>query len=74
MVKPLVGKAEAGVDILKFEIGQFLHDLFRPQAVREELQDVTHANTHAPNAGTSAALFRIYRDTISELGHREILL
>src|SRR5438876_7352556 len=68
-IKPTRGESEACLQISRLEVGQLLENLVRTEAGGKEIEHVTYANAHAPNAGTSSALFRVHGDSISDLVH-----
>jgi hypothetical protein len=65
------GKLQAGLNVFKFQIGQFFDDLQRRQVVREQIEDITDSNPHATNARTAAALGGVDGDAIIE-SHQSI--
>jgi len=62
-------KTQGGHEVLGFEIRHFLENLSRGKPGREEIENVTDANTHPPNAWPASTLFGIDRDSIGELIH-----
>src|SRR2546426_3681304 len=63
------GKPEARLHIRRPQIRQLLHDLLRAEPVREQVEYVADADSHASNARATAALFRVYRDPICQGSH-----
>jgi hypothetical protein len=55
--------------ILGFEIRHFFENLRGREPSREQVENVTDANTHPANARPAAALFRIDCDSIGKLIH-----
>jgi len=51
VVDPSTGEAETGRDVLPFEIGQLLENLFRSQARRQQVQDIGDANAQPRTHG-----------------------
>ena len=73
MVEPSGGELERGPQVFAFEIGHLGEDLVGGETGREELEDVSHPNAHAPNARSPAALLGIDGDTVGKLGHVFVL-
>ncbi len=69
MVGPARGESKAGRDIRGLEIGELPDNLFGRQTGREKIQDIDHADPHAANALSAAALLRIDGDSLKYLGH-----
>jgi hypothetical protein len=69
MIQPTRGKTETGVNIFWFEIWEFLEYLLCRQTRSKKLKHIRHANSHASNAGTPGALFRVYRDAFKKVRH-----
>jgi hypothetical protein len=65
MIKATTGVTQAGADVFRLKIRQFLHDLFRRQTVGEEIEDIADANPHAADTWAPSALFRIDGDALS---------
>jgi hypothetical protein len=63
-------KTQARHEVLGFKIRHFFENLSRGKAGCEEIENVTDANSHAPNARPASALFGIDRDSIGKLIHR----
>src|ERR1700682_2433996 len=59
-------KLQAGLQVLGFEVWHFLEDLFGGQPGGEEIENIRHANTHAADARSAAALFRINGDSLGQ--------
>jgi hypothetical protein len=55
-------------NIFGLEIGQLLNDFFRRQSVSQQFKDIEHTDAHPTDARLPAALFRIDRDTVKDLG------
>ncbi len=68
MIKPPTRKSQARRDIGQLEIREFLNDLLGRKSVREQIENVNHSDSHAANAGTSAALVGIYGNPVHQLG------
>ncbi len=60
---------EARLEIVSFEIGQFVENLGGIEARGEEIEHVADANPHPANARTASALLRIDGDAIEESVH-----
>ena len=60
------GKAEGGSDVLELQIGKFFDDLNAREPGRQQIEDVAHADAHAPDTGPAPALRRVHGDS---LGH-----
>jgi hypothetical protein len=74
MVEPLAGVAEAGHDVLELEVWEFLEYLFVRESSREQVQNISDANPHTPNAGAASALAGIYGDAFFQVCHmRQIM-
>ena len=63
-------KAQAGSEVLGFEIRHFFENLSRRKPRSEEIENVADANAHTPNAWPAAALLGIDRDSLGKLVHR----
>jgi len=60
---------KAGLQVLLFHVWQFLED-FRPgQSGRKEIEHIRDANAHAPDAGTTPALFRVHGNPRRQIRH-----
>jgi hypothetical protein len=57
-------EAQTGIHILGFQVREFLENLLTSETRGEQVQDIRHANAHAPDTGASAALARVYGDSI----------
>ena len=73
MVKATARKPQAGTDILKFKIRQFLKNLLRGEAVGEKVQHVANPNSHAANAGPPSALLWVHCDPMCKFNHFQVL-
>jgi hypothetical protein len=62
--------AQSRLDIVHLEIRKFLQDLVGIQAGGKEIEDVNNPNAHTANARAPAALLRVDRDSVGQLGHR----
>ncbi len=71
MIEPTTGKLQAGRNVFGFEIRQFLKDLLLREVGSEQIQYIDDADAHPTNAGASATLLRVDRDTFNELSHGE---
>jgi hypothetical protein len=60
---------EAGNNVIELQIGELFDNLLGRQAGGKEIEDIDHSDAEAPNAGASATLLRIDRDTFCHLGH-----
>ena len=69
MIEVARRKPQAGRQVFRFEIRNFIKDLGSGQAGREEVEDVAHANTQSPHAGPAHTLLAVCRDSISDLVH-----
>jgi hypothetical protein len=63
---------KSGFDIVRFEVGEVAQDVFVRGATGKASEDVSHSNTHAPDARASAALVRFDGDPLEKL-HRLIV-
>jgi hypothetical protein len=59
MVQFTAGVLQAGLNVFGFKVGQFLENLLRSQTVCQQVEDVSHPNAHAPDAGSSSALLGV---------------
>ncbi len=57
-------KFQSGSDVLGLEHRVVLENFIAVGASREKIEDVPHANTQVAQGGPSAALFRIYRNSV----------
>lgn len=64
MVQSVAGVEERSPDILGFQVGQFLQDLFCRKTCSQQIQYVRHANPHVTNTRLAAALLGIEADPI----------
>src|SRR6267378_1771011 len=53
----LLSETKASPEVLGFEIRHFFENLISPKPRCEEIDDVTDANAHPPNAWSAATLF-----------------
>ena len=74
MVEAPAGEAQARLDVVGLEIRQLGQHLVGRQSGREEVQDIAHTDSHAADARTTTALFRIDGDAIGQLWHEEARL
>lgn len=65
MIEPSTGIAQAGANILGFEIGEFLKHLFRRQSIGQQIKHIRYPDAHATNTRTTAALLWINSDTLN---------
>jgi hypothetical protein len=63
MVDPARGEAKTRLHVFGFQIGQLLQDLLSRQPGREQIEHVRDPDAHPPDAGTAAALARVYSDS-----------
>ena len=67
-------EAQAGRDVLVFEVGQLFENLLRRQASRQQVEHIGDADAQPPHARSSTALSRIDGDaadgSIDGLGGR----
>ena len=59
MIQLAGGIVQGSFQILCFEIRHFFQDLLGSEPGRKEIENINHANTHAANARSTAALLRI---------------
>lgn len=52
------------------EIGHVLQYLLGSEPRRKEIENINNANTHAPNAWSSATLIRIDCDPLQQISHQ----
>lgn len=64
MVEFAAGVLQTGFNIRQFQVGQFFQHLLRGEPVREEVQNIGHANPQAANTRASFTLLRIDRDAL----------
>ncbi len=72
MPKTTAGELKAGTDVFGLEVGELLDDLLDAEPVRQEVEDVTDPDAHAPNAGTTAALLWVDGDPVGEVVYHPI--
>lgn len=58
------GKARARVDILGFKVRHLFEYLLLREAVRQEIEDIHHPDTHSADSGSPPALLRVNRNTL----------
>lgn len=63
MVEPPTRESQAHPSIFAFEI-TYLFEVLRGETVRQRIQNVADAYTHASDTGTPTALFWVHRDEI----------
>jgi len=73
MIQFTAGVLEASLDVFGLQIRQFLEHLLRCEAVGKQVEHIRHANSHASNAGTSPALFRINNYAVHRAQRNSIL-
>jgi hypothetical protein len=69
VIKAAAGEVQAGVDVLRFQIGKLGYHLFGRKAAGKEIEDVGHPDTHATYTRTAAALLRIGGDALVQDCH-----
>ncbi len=69
MANPTAGEEQASANVGRLQVGKFLDDLLDPEAVRQEIEDVTDADAHASNARPPAALLGVHGDPLGEESH-----
>ena len=74
MVKATACKSQAGTNILKFKIRQFLKNLLGRKTVGEKVQHVGNPNPHTTYAGSPSALLRVHCDPICKFNQFQVLL
>ena len=52
------GELDTGNNIFVFQVWHFLQNLFKREAASQQIQDISHPNSHASDAGFAAALAR----------------
>jgi hypothetical protein len=73
MINSPTGEAQAGLNILGLQIRQFQQYLFGGQPTGQEIENVGYADSHPADAGASAALLRIDRDSLRQIHHATLL-
>ena len=73
MIQPAACEPQARADVLGFEIRHFFDDLFGGKPICQEIQHITHPNTHPAKARAPPALLRVNRNAIHQLNHSNFL-
>ena len=64
VVDPAAGIREARFEVVAFQVGHLVENLRCVETGSEQVEDITHANTHPAHARTSATLLRIEGDAV----------
>src|SRR5687768_9413411 len=63
------GEPKARLDVRRLQVRQLLDDLLGAEPVREQVEYVADADSHAPNARAAAALLGVYCYPIRQGNH-----
>lgn len=69
VIEPARGVPKAGRNVRRFQIGICRENLGRRFPGRQKLEDVNDPNPHPANARPPAALIRVRRNSIEQVGH-----
>lgn len=72
VIEPPRGILQRRRDVLLFQIREVSEDFIGRLPSGEELENVDHTDTHAPDTGATATLVGVQRDPIEEVGHGEL--
>jgi hypothetical protein len=74
MINPPAREPQARPNILDLQVREFAQYLLGRKAARQEIKNIGHADTHPTDAGPSATLLRIDRDSLCQIRHSYSLL
>ena len=57
-------KTQARRDVVALPIGEFFDHLLRRQPNRQQIEDITHPNSHPADTGTPATLVEVHCDAV----------
>jgi hypothetical protein len=55
---------ETCADVISFKVGKLCENLSVRHIIRQKFKNVDYANPHSADAGTAAALGRVYSDAV----------
>ena len=69
MIDPPAGEAQAGLNVLGFQVREFKQHLFGGQPTGQEIENVGHADPHPSDARAPTTLLGINGDSLHEICH-----